>query len=585
METKAPNLWRIFLEALAKYPFRSFRFFVGNFFVGIAQVVSIGSLYPIIAAVIEQNSQSGRLIKYFDKVLYIFGCEPVLMSYLFLFIGIASLSAGIFVAVGIDQGRFLKVMEIELRQSIVKTVVGSRWQELRNLNHGEFINVVTREAELYKVLVKNIFLIIGTLIQLAFFSYFIFRINLKFAVISFILLCLGFFVFMPLMKIASRLGHEWTDAFGRLTSNLVNSSRAFKNIKAGSLEKFLLRYFKPIVYETSHVYYKQQVLSAVQVRSIELFGYCALSLLIYIGIEVMTINATQLVIALVILSKIIPKARSLSDYFHRAYGNLPSLIKIQKIKEECMPEKAKKKEEARKKRFTNPMKVIHFQDVGFQHDSTGKLFDSLTAEFHKGEFWAICGATGSGKTTILDLISGIIDPSFGDIFYDGINSRKVSLDSLHQRIGYLTQDSFMFAASILENICWGHENPDLSKIDQVIQMSQLNDLIREKTLDFPVSESGQNLSGGEQQRVVIARLLLKSYDFILMDEPSSALDSETEQRFLSALVSLKKKVGVIMVTHRQEYLKHADHILRFNGSNVEIIPTNVVKPVLVTKES
>ena len=250
------------------------------------------------------------------------------------------------------------------------------------------------------------------------------------------------------------------------------------------------------------------------------------------------------------------------------------MIKIQNIKKQCIPEK---KEEKRDKILNKPIQTISFNSVSFQYDSKNKLFGSLTTKFQKGEFWAICGATGSGKTTIPDLISGIIEPSYGLIMYDGINSREIKLDSLHQRIGYITQNSFIFAGSILENICWGHENPDLSRLDLVIQLSQLDDLISEKTLNFPISESGQNLSGGEQQRIAIARILLKSYDFILMDEPSSALDLKTERKFLSALGSLKGKVGIIMVTHRKEFLKRADYILQFKGHKVKILPVKLVK--------
>jgi len=569
LRSKAFNLWHVFRDVTAEYPFHSFRFLFGSVLVGLTQVVSIGSLFPIISTVSGQKDPSNRFIQYFDQLLIFLGLDVGLANYLFLFIAIASLSAGIFIVVEIDQGKFLRKLEGKLRQSLMKTVIDAKWQELRDLNHGEFINAVSREADLYKIVVKYIFMIISTSIQVIFLSYFMLSVNVKFTVISLAFLFIGFIVFMPLMKLANQLGHSWTNAFARLTSSLINSARAFKNIKTGSLEKFLLKHLKPIVLKVSHIYYKQQVLTAVQMKSTELMGICILAILLYIGVEVIKLEISQLVVVLVVLYRITPRVKELSDYLHRAYGSLPSIMKIQYIKKQCTPEKAKEKN---RKILKSPIQTIHFQSVGMQYDSKSKLFDSLTAKFQKGEFWAICGPTGSGKTTILDLISGIIEPSFGHIMYDGINSREIKLNSLHQRIGYITQNSFIFAGSILENISWGHENPDLSRLDLVIQLSQLDDLISEKTLNFPISESGQNLSGGEQQRIAIARILLKSYDFILMDEPSSALDLKTERKFLSALGSLKGKVGIIMVTHRKEFLKRADYILQFKGHKVEMLP-------------
>lgn len=576
LRSKAFNLWQVFRDVTAEYPFHSFRFFFGSVLVGVTQVVSIGSLFPIISTISGQKDPSNRFIQYFDQLLIFLGLDVGLANYLFLFIAIASLSAGIFIVVEIDQGKFLRKLEGKLRQSLMKTVIDARWQELRDLNHGEFINAVSREADLYKIVVKYIFIILSTSIQVIFLSYFMLSVNVKFTVISLIFLFLGFIVFMPLMKLANQLGHSWTNAFARLTSSLVNSVRAFKNIKTGSLEKFLLKYLKPIVLKVSHIYYKQQVLTAVQMKSTELMGICILAILLYIGVEVIKLEISQLVVVLVVLYRITPKVKELSDYLHRAYGSLPSIMKIQNIKKQCTPEREKVKEK-NYKILKSPIQTIHFQSVGMQYDPKSKLFDSLAVKFQKGEFWAICGPTGSGKTTILDLISGIIEPSFGHIMYDGINSREIKLNSLHQRIGYITQNSFIFAGSILENISWGHENPDLSRLDLAIQLSQLDDLISEKTLNFPISESGQNLSGGEQQRIAIARILLKSHDFILMDEPSSALDLKTERKFLSALGSLKGKIGIIMVTHRKEFLKRADYILQFKGHKVKILPVKLVK--------
>ena len=138
-------------------------------------------------------------------------------------------------------------------------------------------------------------------------------------------------------------------------------------------------------------------------------------------------------------------------------------------------------------------------------------------------------------------------------------------------MGYLTQSSFIFSGTLKENLLWGNEKANMARINHVIDSAQLRSLVNEKGLDFNISESGQNLSGGQRQRIAIARTLLKNCDFIIMDEPTSALDPETEEKIISSLLNLKGKVGVIMVTHRPEYLKFTDFILRFDDSEVRVI--------------
>jgi ABC-type bacteriocin/lantibiotic exporter with double-glycine peptidase domain len=270
-------------------------------------------------------------------------------------------------------------------------------------------------------------------------------------------------------------------------------------------------------------------------------------------------------LVLFIIVKIVPQIRSINDNYHRGNIALPSIEKIQKLRDYCSTQT-----KSSGKPIEDELCLIAFHSVDFRYDTHGMLFDDLNLEFRKGEFWAICGPTGAGKTTILDLLSCIIGPSGGSISYNGIPYSDIEIKSLHQRVGYLTQDHFIFAGTLLDNICWGKKDVEKSCVDRAIRLSQLGPFVREKTLDFLVSESGQNLSGGQQQRIAIARLLLKNYDFILMDEPTSALDKETEQNFVSALMELKGKCGIIMVTHRKEFLKCADHVLSIESGILKL---------------
>ncbi|MCX5829733.1 MAG: ABC transporter ATP-binding protein [Deltaproteobacteria bacterium] len=555
------KLLKIVARVITGHPLHSLFFILGVTFVGLTQVVSIGSLYPIAQYLMDPHSQPNAIIKQFDRILIICGQTPDLLNYLVLFLAISFISACFYVVLETYQAFFLRNLEYKERQSLLHQVIWSRWESLRNLNHGDFINAVTHEAESYKGLVKYCFIVISELVQIAFFIYFAFIIDSKIVILSLILFSSSVVIFYPFMKKGRSLGHAWINAYSRLTDGLVNAVRSFKSMKTSSMERYLMNYLNDRVFRVCHEYYKQQILSAVQSKMSELTGYFILAIIIYAGVKIMEMKFANIILILVIFTRIVPKTKGVIDSFHKAYSGLPSVDKIEAIKNSSINQSIKGIP------LDSELRSIRLQSVSFAYGVNGDLFRDLTITLKKGDFWVVCGPTGGGKTSFLDLLSGIIRPSKGSIFYNDISDDEIDVETLHRRIGYITQDHFIFTGTILENICWGNENPDMSRLNGVIKLSQLEELLREKGADFKIAESGQNLSGGQQQRIAIARVLLNDLDFILMDEPTSSLDQETEHHFISALLEFKGKISIVMVTHRQQNIKYFDHILMLEGNN------------------
>lgn len=560
------KLLKIVTRVITGHPLHSLFFFLGVTLVGLTQVVSIGSVYPIAQYLMEPHGQPNTIIKQFDRILAICGQTPNLLNYLALFLTISFVSACVYIVLETYQAFFLRNLEYKERQSLLQQVIWSRWESLRNLNHGDFINAVTHEAESYKGLVKYCFIIISELVQIAFFIYFAFIVDSKIVIMSLILFLASGAIFYPFMKKGRGLGHSWTNSYSRLTDGLVNAVRSFKSMKTSSMERFLMNYLDSRVFRVCHEYYKQQVLAAVQGKLSELIGYFILTIIIYAGIRIIEMKLASVILILIIFTRIVPKTKWIIDSFHRAYSGLSSIDKLEAIKHSSINQCIMGKP------LDGMLRSIRLQSVSFKYGGNGELFRDLAITLKKGEFWVVCGPTGGGKTSFLDMLSGIVRPSKGNIFYNDVCDDEIDIETLHQRIGYITQDHFIFAGTILENICWGNNHPDKLKLNSVIKLSQLEGLLHEKGADFQITESGQNLSGGQQQRIAIARVLMNDLDFILMDEPTSSLDQETEHHFISALMEFKGKIGIVMVTHRQQNIKYFDHVLMLEGNGTfEII--------------
>lgn len=216
-----------------------------------------------------------------------------------------------------------------------------------------------------------------------------------------------------------------------------------------------------------------------------------------------------------------------------------------------------------------PLKrAIHLQDVHFAYNENQPILQGLDLAFEKAKSYALVGGSGSGKTTLMTLLMKENNPNKGQVMYDEIDLRNASLDSLYEEISMIQQDVFVFNASILDNITM-FQTFDKDTINEVIDRSSLRKLVDNKGLDFMCGENGANLSGGEQQRIAIARALLKNSSIILADEATSSLDKETAFQITNDLLNLTDKTR-IMITHSldRSLLERYDEIIVLKDGNI-----------------
>ena len=215
---------------------------------------------------------------------------------------------------------------------------------------------------------------------------------------------------------------------------------------------------------------------------------------------------------------------------------------------------------------------INFENVWFSYDDKSWVLKGINLNIEPGEIVAIVGPTGSGKTSLLHLLLRLYDPQKGRICIDGIDIKKFKLESLRRQIGIVHQDIFLFPSSIKDNIAYGKPTASLEEIMKVAKMAHIHDFISSlpSGYDTPVGERGVTLSGGQRQRLAIARALLLDPKIILMDDPISQIDSETEMAIYNALTKYFKGKTVLITTQRLSTLRLADRVVIMdNGRIVE----------------
>ncbi len=248
-----------------------------------------------------------------------------------------------------------------------------------------------------------------------------------------------------------------------------------------------------------------------------------------------------------------------SDY-QQSMASIDSLNELLSTPVQKRPKNAKR---------VGKLASIDFKDVTLQYSSAKKpALKNVSLRIHKGQTVALAGSSGSGKSTLIKLLLGLYEPSSGEILINNIDTKKIDHDDLRHRIGFVTQETQLFAGTIRENLLFASPKSSDKDCINALRMAAINHII-ERTgdgLDTRIGEGGIKLSGGERQRVAIARALLRKPELLIFDEATSSLDSLSEQEISKTIDAIRKKqpnLMIILIAHRLSTITRADHIFVF----------------------
>jgi subfamily B ATP-binding cassette protein MsbA len=214
--------------------------------------------------------------------------------------------------------------------------------------------------------------------------------------------------------------------------------------------------------------------------------------------------------------------------------------------------------------------AVEFRRVHFRYADGDAVLEDINLTIRKGEVVAIVGPSGSGKSTLVDLVPRFYDPSGGSITIDGIDLRAVELGSLRAKIGIVTQETILFNDSVRSNIAYGLDDCPLERIVAAAKAANAHAFIEQmpRGYDSRIGERGVKISGGERQRLALARAILKNPPILILDEATSALDTESEILVQEAIEHLMAGRTSIVIAHRLSTIQHADHIVVIEAGRI-----------------
>ena len=223
---------------------------------------------------------------------------------------------------------------------------------------------------------------------------------------------------------------------------------------------------------------------------------------------------------------------------------------------------------------TNPFEGRHtvglrVENICFSYGEEFNVLDGVSLEIAAGEKVALVGASGGGKSTLVQIILGLYPAKSGELYFDGVNLRDIGLDVVRENVATVLQHPAMLNDSVRENLCLGRELDDAT-LWQAVEIAQLREVIEDmpKGLDTIVGRSGIRLSGGQRQRLAIARMILSDPKVVILDEATSALDTETEARLHDAMHAFLQDRTTLIIAHRLSAVRQADRVLVFDAGQI-----------------
>lgn len=322
--------------------------------------------------------------------------------------------------------------------------------------------------------------------------------------------------------------------------------------------------------ESERAHFKVELLSMIAVGLSSSLSYISVAVVIAVGIQLLSHGEISLLYLIGYIIGTI-KVKELFDISIEGMTEMsyiePAVRRIKEIKSAVLQEG----EDTELKSYD-----IEFNHVSFSYDKATKVLKDVSFTAKQGEVTALVGVSGSGKTSVLRVVSRLYDYDGGSILIDGKDIKNISTDSLFKKISIVFQDATLFNTSILENIRLGRESATDEEVKEVAILANCLDFIEKLPEGFntKVGENGTELSGGERQRLSIARSFLKDAPILILDEISASLDVDNEKKIQDSLNKLIKNKTVIIISHRLKSIENVDKIVVIDDGRVETAGTH-----------
>ena len=515
------------------------------------QLLSIGGSEPDGIALAVRNFAEGA------------GIGITIGSILVVYMVLLSFSALIQYWKSILDARYQQTFIYTLRRRLFRKIIMADWQLLNSRSKTNHLQVLTREvpnlANYYYFYLR----LLTTVIMTGAYTVYALMISASFTLVITGVGAVTFFALRTFLRKSFRLGEGYVDSYNRLLKYIDDFWQTVKIAKVHSSEQFYSDRFDEANVSLLNMEYMMQKNWSLPQLIQRIAGLLVLVGIVWFGYRSGSVPVASFVILILLFSRIFPQMISMNTDLSMIVSNVASVRLVMQLDED-LPD-CDLRFANRELGSAELKEGIRLEGVGFSYPDGEKLFDGFGAYIRARAITGIVGQSGRGKTTLIDLVAGLQRPAAGRILIDGVMLDEELLPRWKAGLGYLPQDPFFIDGTLRENLVWdsGGEIAD-GEIMSVLEQVNASHLVARfrKGLDAFVVNWHTSFSGGECQRLALARVLLRKPSVLLLDEATSSLDAENEATVMEVLAKLKERVTIVFVTHRESVTRWFDEVIK-----------------------
>jgi len=565
MKLLHPRTAAFFKDFATAYPGRTALMVVLQVLSGLLEGVSVVALVPLLEVASNRDATSGIGAAAQNAVRSV-GLEPTLPVLLGIIVLAITVKA-VFLALAMRQvGYTVSRVTLDLRLQLVRSLLRARWSYFGEQPLGSFANSIASEAVRSAAAYREACVVLGGVLQVAIYliisSLISWQVTLA-ALVTGVLLIWGLKRFISVSRNA---GDQQTRIVRALASTLIDALQGFKPMKAMAREDL----FGPILEQAARNADEAQRRTVRAGESMRLFQEPIITAVLGLGLLLLLSAAQRTFSEVIVLAFIFYRLMTHLNTLQMRYG----VMVVGESAYWALREQIRQAQDAEERHAGTRVpaglrEAIELRKVSFSYGDL-LVLDNLSVRIPAGRITALIGASGSGKTTILDLITGLRRPSAGDVYIDGVAMEDIDLRAWRQQIGYVPQETYLFNDTIRRNITLGDDSISDERVIRALKDAGAWDFVArdERVLDAVVHPQASNLSGGQRQRLAIARALVKEPSLIVLDEATTGLDTRTEAAILETLSALRGRVTVLAISHQPALRQTADIVIELEDGKI-----------------
>lgn len=451
---------------------------------------------------------------------------------------------------------------------------------------GDIISRMTTDVqEIEWSIMKSLEMTFREPLNILVFVVMMFVISTKLTLIAFVLLPLTVLLIVGIGKSLKKSSTKRQEKMGILLSIMDETLGGLRIIKGFNAEKKVTERFQTENHEYRNISTKISRKEDLASPLSEFLGVSVLIAILYFGgtmvIQDKTMDGELLILYLVMFAQLLTPAKSFTAAYYSVQKGLASAERIDKL----LKAEVTIKDIGNPKSITKFEKEIEYKNVSFAYreGETGWVLNGINLKIAKGKTIALVGQSGSGKTTLADMLPRFYDTTQGEILIDGIAIKDAKIKDVRSLMGIVTQESILFNDTVFNNIAFGIEGVTEAQVIEAAKIANAHEFISKMPQGYQtnIGDRGSKMSGGQRQRMSIARAVLKNPPILILDEATSALDTESERLVQDALSNLMKNRTSVVIAHRLSTIQHADEIIVMQkgviierGTHTELLSKN-----------